>query len=399
MGTSELLVWSAMLGGLLTLVTVALADVAIVRSLAAWRSMLFILTAGFSSVLLSGLVEYWFGGLPGTAILVLKVSMAPLSAALALNYLGRWMGVASQDPLVHAITVWGSTGMIAVGAIMAVLAMVLPTESAPGLLATTAIATGIAVILGAIASVRVAVMGDTLARAMVLAFVFLAMMVAGLHANNLQLEFVGTGLRVATAISTVAFFMLATALSIKRSRMTRRLERLAGLAQGADPATGLPRGSVLLSKVDDAFWRSARMHRECTVVCIHIRNLYELGEVAGHQVDQQILVALAARIRRAVGFRNVVGLYHPRCFVVVISAVKEQRMVENMVLRIRYVLGKSLTVVGDGESNHAFLARFGVGVITVNANSADPATVIDQAERMAFTSNSGPPDSQPPDVQ
>jgi diguanylate cyclase (GGDEF)-like protein len=392
METSELVVWSAMLGGLLTLVTVAVADVVIFRSVAAWRGLVFILTAGFSSVLLCGLVEHWFTLLSGTAVLVLKVSLAPLSGALALNYLGRWMGVASQDPLVHAITVWGSAGMIAAGAIMAALAMVMPPENAPELLAATAIATGLTVVLGTVASVRVAMMGDTLARAMVLACVFLAMMVAGLHASNLHLAFVGTGFRVVTAFSTVAFFLLVTALSIRRSRITRQLERLAGLAQGADPATGLPRGSVLLSKVDDAFWRSARMHRECSVICIHIRNLYELGEVAGHQVDQQLLVALAARIRRAVGFRNVVGLYHPRCFVVVISAVKEQRIVQNMELRIRYVLAKPLSVVGDDDGHHEFLARFGIGVVTVHATSADPATVIDEAERIALSTNVGPQD-------
>lgn len=382
-----------MLGGLLTLITVALADVVMGRSVAAWRGLLFILTSGFSSVLLSGLVEYWFAGLPGTAVLVLKVSLAPLSAALGLNYLGRWVGVASQDPLVHAITVWGSAGMIATGAFLAALAMVAPPENIPELLAATAVATGLAVVLGALASVRVALMGDTLARAMVLASVFLAMMVAGLHATNLRLAFVGTGVRVVTAFSTVAFFLLVTALSIRRSRMTRRLERLAGLAQGADPATGLPRGSVLLSKVDDAFWRSARLHRECSVICIHIRNLYELGEVAGHQVDQQILVALAARIRRAVGFRNVVGLYHPRCFVVVISAVKEQRIVQNMELRVRYVLAKPLSVIGDSDGHHEFLARFGIGVVTVRATSADPAIVIDEAERIALSSNASSPNA------
>lgn len=381
-----------MLGGLLTLVTVSVADVAATRSMASVRGLLFILTTGFASVLLSGLVEVWFAEMKGTGGLVLKVSLAPLSAALALNYLGRWMGVASQDPLVHAVTVWGSAAMIATGACMALVAMAWPDEHVPDLLAATALATGLAIVMGAVASVRAAVMGDRLARGMVVAFVFLATMVAGLHANSLQMSFVGNGVRVVTACSTVLFFLLVTALSIKRSRMTRRLERLAGLAQGADPATGLPRGSVLLSKVDDAFWRSARMRRECTVICIHIRNLYELGEVAGHQVDQQILVALAARIRRAVGFRNVVGLYHPRCFVVVISAVKEQRIVQNMELRVRYVLGKPLTVVGDGEGHHEFLARFGIGVVTVHAAAADPANTIDEAERLAFSAHVSPQD-------
>jgi len=82
---------------------------------------------------------------------------------------------------------------------------------------------------------------------------------------------------------------------------------------------------VLLAKVDDALWRAERAHAQCTAVACTLRNLYSMSEAAGHTVDQQILSAMAARLRRAVGFRYVVGLYHPRCFVVVISAGPTRR--------------------------------------------------------------------------
>jgi GGDEF domain-containing protein len=362
-------------------------------SVATWRGLAFILTAGFSGLLLTGLLEFTFPALSGTILLILKTSFAPLSGALALTYLGLWLGVAAEDQLIHATTVWGSTGVLLAAAILVGLALIYPGDKNADLLGVTATVNGIAAVLGAVASVRAMVLGDLLARWMVVAFGFLTIMVAGLHANSLHLSFVGTGTRILTAFSSVAFFLLATALSIRRTRMTRKLERLAGLSHGADPATGLPRGSVLLSKVDDAFWRSARMQRECTVICLHIRNLYELGEVAGHQVDQQILSALAARTRRAVGFRNVVGLYHPRCFVVVISAVKQPRMVESTLMRLRHIMTKPLTVVGDGESHHTFVARFGIGMVTVHAASADPSAAIDQAEQLALAADRGPEDA------
>jgi GGDEF domain-containing protein len=392
----ELIIWSAMLGGLLTLATVAVADVAMHRSVAAWRGLAFLLTTGFSALLLTGLAEYFFPALAGRPLLVLKTSLAPLSGALALTYLGLWMGVAAEDTVVRVTTIWGSGGLLTGAAAMAALSLISPEENATNLLTITAVLNGLAVVFGAIASMRAVVLGDQLARWMVVACLFLAITVAGLHSHNLMMPNPGTAALLTIAFSTVAFFLVVTALGIRRSRMIRQLTRLAGLSLGADPATGLPRGSVLLSKVDDAFWRSSRMHRECTVVCLHVRNLYELGEIAGHQVDQQILVALAARIRRAVGFRNVVGLYHPRCFVVVISAVKQPRMLQSTVLRLRYAMSKPLTVVGDGEGNHSFIPRFGIGTITVNATEADPATVIDQAERMAFAADSGPDEEPDP---
>jgi GGDEF domain-containing protein len=392
----ELIIWSAMLGGLLTLATVALADVAMHRSVAAWRGLAFLLTTGFSALLLTGLAEYFFPALAGRPLLVLKTSLAPLSGALALSYLGQWMGVAAEDLLIRVTTIWVSGGLLASAGAMAALSLISPEENTTHLLTITAVLNGLAVVFGAIASMRAVLLGDQLARWMVVACLFLAITVAGLHGHNLQLAHPGTGASVAIAFSTVAFFLVTTALGIRRSRMLRQLTRLAGLSLGADPATGLPRGSVLLSKVDDAFWRSSRTHRECTVVCLHVRNLYELGEIAGHHVDQQILVALAARIRRAVGFRNVVGLYHPRCFVVVISAFKQPRAVESTVLRLRYVLSKPLTVVGDGEGNHSFIPRFGIGTVTVNASDADPATVIDQAERMACSADRDPHEEPDP---
>jgi diguanylate cyclase (GGDEF)-like protein len=188
----------------------------------------------------------------------------------------------------------------------------------------------------------------------------------------------------------VVFFLVMVSLGIRRNRQIRRLERLAGLSQGLDPATGLPRGSVLLSKVDDAFWRSARLNASCTVVCLHLHNLYELSDAAGHMVDQQILSTMAARVRRAVGFRCVVGLYHPRCFVVVMSAVKQPKVMEKMSAHLRELMCQPLDVIGQKQSAHVFTPQVSVGLITVSAANAIPAQVIHEAEQIALSSEREP---------
>ncbi|MCF8167648.1 MAG: GGDEF domain-containing protein [Rhodoferax sp.] len=389
MDSAKLIIWSAMLGGLVTLATISMVDIAMHRSLAAWRGLAFILTTGCSAMLLTGLVDFAFPGFTDAGLLALKTSFAPLSGALALSYLGLWLGAAADDLVVHLCTAWGSAGLLVAAGILAALSLILPLTSAYHLLLMSTLANATGVVLGCTAALRAMALGDRLARGMVLAFVFLAVMLTGLHAENLFPHWPGTTTRIVTAASTVAFFLVVTAITIQRNRLTRKLERLASLSQGADPATGLPRGSMLLSKVDDAFWRSARMQGECTVVCLHIRNLYELGDIAGHQVDQQILVALAARTRRAVGFRSVVGLYHPRCFVVVISNAKQQRTVDTLLLRLRHILAQPLVIVGDSDNQYTFTPRFGMGRVTVDASRADPASVVDQAERLAFAADGG----------
>jgi GGDEF domain-containing protein len=398
--TTEVIVWSAMMGGLLTLVALALSDALINQSVSSWRGLIFIVLTGGSAIVMSGLPEILFPGIPVLALQILKSSLGPLSGALALSYLGMWLGVAAEDRIVRYSVVWGSAILVLATVFLILVSLMFPYSDGMEMISVTAPINAIAVVLAALASVRAAILGDRLARWMVLACAFLAVMVGGLFWHDLLVSSFGIGVWIFTAICTVAFFLVVTSLSIQRSRMNRQLERLAGISGGSDAATGLPQGSILLSKVDDAFWRSARMQRECTVVCLHLRNLYELGEDAGHNVDQQILSAMAARMRRAVGFRNVVGLYHPRCFVVVISAVKQPHSAERMVERLRFLMSKPMNVVGLDYAYHIFTPRFGLGIVKVTASSADPSAVIDEAERLALMSNLGS-DNHPavPDAQ
>lgn len=397
MGTSELIIWSIMAGGIFTLAAIALTDVLLNRNTSSWRALLFTVLSGGSCVVMSGVAEAMFPGIPTSIIAVTKVSLAPLSGALALTYLGIWLGVAIEDPVVHYTLVGGVVVAVLASVLLVAFSLYKGTDPQALILLSAALS-ALSLSLATFASLRAALLGDPLARWMALAQFFLAMALMGLYTHQLQAERLGVGAMIGTAAFTIAYFLIIMALSIHRTREQDRLERLASLAQGADLATGLPKGSVLLSKVDDAFWRSARMHRECTVICLHLRNLYELAELAGHSADQQILAAMAARMRRAVGFRNVVGLYHPRCFVVVISARPQPDLLENTLHRLRYLMGKPLTVTGPDERHHPFTPRFEFGAVTVRASSADPATIIDQAERMALAANRQPAKTSPKPV-
>jgi GGDEF domain-containing protein len=389
MNLLETIIWSGMLGGLLTLATLAIADVVMSRSLAAWRGLAYMLLAGSSCVVLSGLPEDVFPNLPALTMLIFKAGLGPLSGAITLTYLGQWLGVAAEDRLVHRTIVWGAAALIAASMFMSAMLVLYADKDNESILVLAAWVNCASVLMATFASVRAAQLGDMLARWMVVACLLLAISVSGLYTHSLRQSEMHPVVWLITSCATVGFFLVVVALGITRNRLNRRLERLAGLSRGMDPATGLPRGSVLLSKVDDAFWRSARLEAECVVVCIHLRNLYELSETAGHSTDQQILVAITARIRRAVGFRCVVGLYHPRCFVVVFSAVTQPKLVARLMDRLRYLLARQLTVVGQNDANFVFTPQFSFGMVSLKPTGADPATVIDQAERIALGSEPG----------
>jgi len=387
MDTPEVVVWSAMVGGLVTLAAFALADALIRRRIASWRAFIFVALTGTACLMLTGLTQTLFPDFPLRALHVLQNSLGLLSGALALSYLGLWMGQARDDRIVRLSIGGGTIGLVLAACTMAVLTLLSPPERWHELMAITAGINALAILPPTIASLRAVAMGDQLAWGIVGATGLLAFMVVGLYARAMHVPGLGIGVWTLTAVSTVAFFMLGTYLGLSRDRVNRQLERLASLAQGADPATGLPQRSMLLSKVDDAIWRSARMNQECTVICLHLQNLYELAEIAGHHADQQILSAMSARIRRSVGFRHVVGLYHPRCFVVVISTYSQTRLVEKSLQRLRYLMTKPLQVRGLDDAIHTFVPRFGFGSVVVTADNADPASLIDQAERRSLATS------------
>jgi GGDEF domain-containing protein len=384
----EVVVWSAMLGGLLTLVAAAMADAVVNRSVNSWRNLLFVLITGLSCVIITGLPEVLFPALPDPLVMLLKVSMGPLSAAIALSFLGIWLGGTQEDVIVHRITTWGSVTLLFSAFALALLAAQATGQQYRPLLLTAAAINLVAALLGVGVSVRAALLGDPLARWMALACACLTVMTIGLYLKGLHIQGFGLGTWIVTAVCTLGYFLIATVLIVMRIRHGRQLARLTRLQFGADPATGLPTGSILLSKVEHAFWRTARLHGECTVVCLHLRNLYELGESAGHGVDHQILAVMAARIRRVAGFRCIVGLYHPRCFAVVISADKYRKNVNTTVLQLRKLISDPLSVVGLDQERHEFTPQLGVGVITVDPASADPLDAINTAERRALAPES-----------
>ncbi len=389
-----------MLGGLLTLTSLSLADLLLNRKLGSLRNLLFVVIAGTSCVVMTGLPEALWPQLSMKLLQVLKGSLGPLAGALALYYLGIWMGGSREDRTVGRITTWGAGALFLAASVLAVLVARTPSEDFAQLLLATAVVNMAAAVLGLIATLRAATLGDPLARWMVLACLLLAGLVTGLYLRGLNVPGFGLGTWIVTAVLTVLYFLACSVLVFVRNRQQRQLTRLSRLQVGADPATGLPTGSVLLSEVEHAFWRTARLHGNCTVVCLHLGNLYELGQAAGHGVEHQILAAMAARIRRAAGFRCVVGLYHPRCFVVVISTDAHDSFVNETVAHLRSTVGRALMVVGRDQSRHDFTPQLGVGIVTLTRPAeAVPLDVLNEAERQALGTEGGTTATTPPSVQ
>jgi GGDEF domain-containing protein len=386
MPVSEVAIWSAMLGGLLTLSAVALGDALTSRTLASMRNALFLLIAGTSCVVMTGLPEAFFPALPQRLMMVLKAGLGPLAGVMGLYYLSNWLGGVREDSMVHRLTVMGGAVLLlATLALAAVATRVAPSDFHQ-LLALAAAVNMVPVLLAGLTVHRAHQLGDPLARWMAVGIVCLAVTTAGLYARGLNVPGLGLGAWMATAAFTVSYFLIASVLGLVRNQRNRRLARLSRLDQGAEPATGLPTGAALLTEVEHVFWRTARRGGVCTVVCLHVSNLYELADAPGKGTEHQILTTLAARVRRAAGFRCVVGLYHPRCFVVVMASDKLTEATMEVVTRLRATVPMPLTVMDAKQAYLPFAPQVGMGVVTLEPDGVTPMEVINQAERRALAS-------------
>ena len=390
MHTSELIIWVALLGALLSFATAAAVNVVRHRNGPARRGLFFVLSVGGSAVLLSGLLEFLLGITGTHQLLFFKAVVPALASALALAYLGVWFDIVLEDKLMARTVAWGTRFLVAAGTGLGLWVLLAPSTPAFTVLSAGAVVGALSVVFGITVSVRGAALGDPLGRAMAAACFCMAGMVAGLYAKALQLPGAGNPVWALTAVCTLAYFLTVVDLTTQRARQLRRLQKLANGSHTSDRVTGLPTGAKLMEQVDDALWRSARANREAAVIAVWVNNLYELSAQAGVHVDHEIRASLTARLRRAVGFRNVVGLHHQRCFVVVVSAVQDERAVRVAVQRLRHFLLPPMLVGALSKDDHTFTPELSIGVVRVPAGSAEPLEVLDDAEQLAQAARAVP---------
>lgn len=380
----EVSIWAAMSGVLITLWVFSTLEVLTQRSLSALRGWGFITLTGGASMLMTGLPEVLFPGLGHWNLKVVKASMGPLSGSLALFYLGIWSGSRTEDRLVVRISHMGSLFLVLAAVALAAWALLGAT---PTRLLTVALAVCIlGVVMATLVAARSMSLGDPLGRWMVLACLSLAVMVSGLYQHGLG-HSMSDAFKVLTVVGTLGYFLLSIWLTLERNRQTRRLLRQAsGLVESTD-MVGLPRGLRLLQLVEDAIWRSQRMHRPCLVAAIAIPNLHPSDDGQTPTDHARVMATLAARTRRIVGFRNVLGIYNERCFLLAVSAMQDPRRSELLADQILTYLGMRV-----GPEPNEFEPELGVGVIEIEAVPRDTPlyAILRRAEQLALEASTQP---------
>lgn len=379
----EWLIWSGMTGVLSVLALVSMLDVVLQRNLPAVRGLMFIVLTGGAAVVMSGLPELLLPSTRPDVWLLLKTSLGPLSGALALYYLALWIDAAQEDEAIRLLGYWGSLASVISGGVLAALT-VWGHGISPSVLLDLAEAVNLsAVVMALMITSRAVRLGDHLAKWMLAACVGLAFMVMGLYAKGMGWHPPSIVVWFLTAFATVAYFLIAIALTILRTRELRRLKRTAKGVLEAQVDLPMAQGATLVPRIEDAIWRAFRMQRHCVVAAVSVRNLYEHGALVSTGAEGNILATMAARIRRKVGFRNVVGLYHPRCFIMAISSSHDPRRGHLEFDALLEELRRPVPIPLEGQTVQ-FVPEVGVGVVPLRDANVPALEAINEAERLSF---------------
>lgn len=385
MPLSESLIWSALLGSLLSVTIFTAARVVMApHSAGAWRSLTYVLLISAVLAIHSNLTHgLWHLPSSRKTQAWLQAFMGPLAAGVTLFYLGKWMGALRSDRLLRYATQGGGLLLCVCALVLAAFGLAQTPASLARWLWLVAAISLVGALLGVLACLRALVLGDRLARWMLVACSILTVMTASMYAYSLQLFDAGAFLAGLTSLTALAFFVMATVLVEERNRDTRRLARLAGADFSIEPATGLSIGASFVSQVEHEFWRMRRRNGQCAVLCAYLHNLREVGSVMDATSEYQVLVAMAARVSRAAGVRPTVGLYHPQCFVVVIDVDRNRELPDLVQQRLHTLACEPMMVQQADGTACQFAPQVSLAMTVTDASRQNALQVLNATEAAA----------------
>ncbi|MEY2779050.1 MAG: hypothetical protein RL623_230 [Actinomycetota bacterium] len=113
--------------------------------------------------------------------------------------------------------------------------------------------------------------------------------------------------RTVRAVSVFVLTIAVTARVIHAVRTNASMQRTLIHSAQTDALTGLPNRSLMLSHVQDALEFAEQDQRHPTVLFIDVDRFKNINDSLGHQAGDNVLVAVAQRLRNALPQRCIVG--------------------------------------------------------------------------------------------
>jgi diguanylate cyclase (GGDEF)-like protein len=143
--------------------------------------------------------------------------------------------------------------------------------------------------------------------------------------------------------------------------LARREEELAFLATH-DPLTGLPNRTLILDRAEQMLARASRSHAPVAALFVDLDNFKGINDTLGHNVGDELLKAVAARLDAAIRGADALGRLGGDEFVVVVEDVSLATGVEPVAERLLEALKEPFRIGPDGASSVMVSASIGVAI-------------------------------------
>jgi GGDEF domain-containing protein len=387
----EIGIWSAHLGAVLVVSAGLAVAMFSRRRLAAIQALVFIAIASTYVSSASGFLLVVWPSLGADASRVALVS-GPLAGASSLGLLVQWFATERLSRLLNLTLLWGTVALLASSLVCAALPM-------PWALVLSLAAVWAGGIVGTLVTWRVAYDGDQLAWTMLGSCCCMLVTVSGLSWGLLTAHNPPVWVQVVTAVSAVAFYLVAGTAVALRVRYYTAISQALRRGTAVDGLTQLPTGIELQQRLMPLFARAARIQRTLVLVGVHVANATALGATHGTRARDQAFYALSLRLRATVGTRYSLGRSREDGFVLVVDEPRSFQAARLLAFRLTEVLRRPMMLQAFqiNDPNIEWTPVVGVGVSPVVVDPTNTGMAIEQAMSIAeqcaeFASGAGTTD-------
>jgi GGDEF domain-containing protein len=327
------------------------------RSIKIYQTLLFVLLCGLFVLFASGLGQLLWQ-IKADTNTMLVMATGSLAAAYAATGLRQFLRAEQRDAVVDK-------GMLGVSLLCAALLLALAWPDRQQGLEIVAVGCVNAAVIAFWLTLRAWLLGDRYALPMTLACAAMVFAVLGLFGMSMQVMTNDPTKQAATALMAAIYVALICHTTQRRYVDYRRMSRALSMSREKDLLTQLWTGTALIRQVDDAIARARRNRKEMALLCVEIYNATMLRQEHGNHGLEQVIYAMAARIRQASGSVALVGRYSDTSFVVVLSSVKQPSVLRTIGLRIAAAVRRPYMLNAFSSDPREFRGDLGVGIARV----------------------------------
>ena len=163
----------------------------------------------------------------------------------------------------------------------------------------------------------------------------------------------------------------------ERKRAEQQVQHLAY----SDTLTGLPNRALLMHQLRDALARCDREATQLAVLFLDLDRFKPINDTMGHAVGDELLKAVAQRLRNCVRRSDTVARLGGDEFVVVLAGIRAQREATRAAQEIIERIAEPFVC-----DRHEIFSSMSIGIATYPADGRDPGTLLKSADMAMYVS-------------